>query len=410
MGLAADGGLLIPEGFPSLTMSDFDSEDSIQSVASHIFSHFFKDDLIFHGKENEISKNAFNFNIPLVYLKSETAVLELFHGPTSAFKDVGARFLKECLSAIAKKENKNYTILVATSGDTGGAVAAAFDLAKHFEVFVLYPKGKVSPLQEKQLTCWGKNIHSLSVNGNFDDCQRLVKSAFSNPWWKQNKNLTSANSINIARILPQTVYYAAASLWYYKKTGKKPGFIIPSGNLGNGIAALWAKEMGFPIREVHFATNENRSIVDYVSGQDWKPQSTKITLANAMDVGNPSNIERLFSLYKSQNEFRGIIQSTSVSNEEIQAAIATGEAKWNQVWCPHTATAAVVRENLNSSDWIIVATAHPAKFAETVQPLIHSPLIMPDNLSALYSKTSNYSEIQPTDESLINSVISSKKI
>ena len=408
IGLASDGGLLIPNEFPLFSVKDFQGDDSIQKVAAAIFAKFFKDDPIFEGKENIISNNSFNFEIPLVYLKSETAVLELFHGPTSAFKDVGARFLAECLKVIALTEKKHYTILVATSGDTGGAVASAFNLADNFDVYILYPKGKVSVLQEKQLTCWGKNIHSLSVRGNFDDCQRLVKSAFLNPWWQQNKNLTSANSINIARILPQAVYYAASSLWYYKKTGAMPGFIIPTGNLGNGVAALWAKQMGFPIREIHFATNENRSITDYISGKEWMPQSTKVTLANAMDVGNPSNIERLFSLYKTQDDFKGIISSSSVSDLEIKSTIATGEAKWNQVWCPHTATAAIVREHLKSPNWIIVATAHPSKFAEIVAPLIHNPLIMPDNLAALYSKETNFSEIQPNDDSLIEAVKSTK--
>jgi threonine synthase len=407
-GLASDGGLFVPQSFPKFEMKDF-KDDSIQNVASKIFSEFFKDEILFDKKESEISKKAFNFKIPLIYLNNDTAVLELFHGPTAAFKDVGARFLAECLKVVAGSDEKKYTILVATSGDTGGAVAAAFNLAKNFEVFVLYPKGKVSPLQEKQLTCWGSNIHALSVDGNFDDCQRMVKSAFLSSWWKKNKNLTSANSINIARILPQAIYYAASSLWYLKKNGFWPGFIIPSGNLGNGMAALWAKQMGFPIREIVFATNENKSIVDYVSGNPWKPNRTKITLANAMDVGNPSNIERLFNLYSNQKEFKGIVNAQSVSDHEIKETISLGQEKWNQIWCPHTATAAYVRESLSSPHWIIVSTAHPAKFSEVVTPLIQNKLEFPTNLKDLYSKKSNFIEIKATDEALIKAVLNFEK-
>jgi threonine synthase len=359
IGLASDGGLFVPESFPYFDLKQFSGTESIQEIAQVILNKFIQDDPLL-GQPEDIKKfiqSAFDFPIPLNYLNHSTAILELFHGPTAAFKDIGAKFLSACLTRLAEVENKKYTILVATSGDTGGAVASAFNLNDRFEVVVLFPKGKVSSLQEKQLTCWGNNVISVAVNGNFDDCQKLVKSAFSNSWWKTNRNLTSANSINLARILPQSIYYAAASLWYFHRTGSKPGFVIPSGNLGNGVAALWAKEMGFPIRWIIFATNENRPIVDYLENKGWNPQPTKTTLANAMDVGNPSNMERLMDLYPDVRPIRNIANGLSVSDSQIKETIKDGPKDWGQVWCPHTATAVFARTKLKSDHWIIVSTA-----------------------------------------------------
>jgi threonine synthase len=411
IGLASDGGLFVPESFPYFDLKQFSGTESIQEIAQVILNKFIQDDPLL-GQPEDIKKfiqSAFDFPIPLNYLNHSTAILELFHGPTAAFKDIGAKFLSACLTRLAEVENKKYTILVATSGDTGGAVASAFNLNDRFEVVVLFPKGKVSSLQEKQLTCWGNNVISVAVNGNFDDCQKLVKSAFSNSWWKTNRNLTSANSINLARILPQSIYYAAASLWYFHRTGSKPGFVIPSGNLGNGVAALWAKEMGFPIRWIIFATNENRPIVDYLENKGWNPQPTKTTLANAMDVGNPSNMERLMDLYPDVRPIRNIANGLSVSDSQIKETIKDGPKDWGQVWCPHTATAVFARTKLKSDHWIIVSTAHPAKFLETVQPLINQKVVLPASLEALYKRQSCFYEIEPTDEALRDLLIKKSK-
>src|SRR6185295_226688 len=275
---------------------------------------------------SEICREAFNFPIVLNYIGYDTAVLELFHGPTAAFKDVGARFLAACVSRLPGRR----MVLVATSGDTGGAVAAAFHEHPEIEVVILFPKDKVSQRQQAQLTCWGESVRAFAVRGDFDDCQRIVKTAFGNTEWAEAHGLLSANSINQGRILPQTVYYAAAGLWYLRQKGARAGFIIPTGNLGNAVAAFWAREMGLPLREIILATNANDAVPDYFASGLWEPHQTIPTLANAMDVGHPSNIERLLNLYPEVSELRKIAHAFSVSDEEIAATIARGETSWGQ--------------------------------------------------------------------------------
>jgi threonine synthase len=261
MGLAPDGGLLIPDHFPIFTSKDLAilMTASFSDVAKIIAKKFAEKDVL-EEKIEAICDEAFNFIIPLVKLKKNTAFLELYHGPTCAFKDIGARFLASSISQLQAIKNKKLTVIVATSGDTGSAVASAFYQKPFVDVIVLYPDGKVSPRQEIQLTCWGDNILSFAVHGVFDDCQKMVKEAFLDPWWKTHKNLISANSISIGRILPQTFYYAWASLKYFNENKAEAGFIIPSGNLGNATACLWAKKMGFPIREIMMTTNLNHSL------------------------------------------------------------------------------------------------------------------------------------------------------
>ena len=214
----------------------------------------------------------------------------------SSFKDFGAHFLAECLNTLT---NCKKTILVATSGDTGSAVASAFYGKLNYRVIILYPDGQISAKQEHQMTCWDRNIFAFAVNGNFDQCQQLVKSAFCDPIWQSSEGLSSANSINIGRLLPQITYYASSSLKFYRKYGKKPGFIIPSGNLGNATAAFWAKAIGFPIREIVLATNANQVITDYLNSGSYQSRQSITTVANAMDVGDPSNLERLNHLFDS---------------------------------------------------------------------------------------------------------------
>jgi threonine synthase len=290
---------------------------------------------------------------------------------------------------------------VATSGDTGGAVAAAFHRRAGIEVAVLFPKGLVSPTQERQLTCWGDNVRSFAVRGTFDDCQRLVKEAFLDPELTASRSLSSANSINLGRLLPQAVYYAAASLAIRRAYGEPASFVIPSGNLGNSLACLWARRLGLPIADVVLAHNANRAVPDFLRTGRWSPLPSIATLASAMDVGNPSNLERLRSLYPDVDALRGAVRADSVDDEHIRARIRAGFDRYGQLWCPHTATAAEVYERLpaarrDSHPWVIVATAHAAKFREIVEPLVGRPLPMPQALAELYARPTSCTEMAPT--------------
>ena len=393
--IAPDGGLYVPVNFPAFKISDFDGLASWSEIGTRMLAPFFNGDAL-APQIAEICSEAFNFIIPLNYLSDDTAVLELFHGPTAAFKDVGARFLAACVSRLTGRR----TVIVATSGDTGGAVAAAFHEYSEIDVIVLFPKNKVSPRQQQQLTCWGESIRAFAVRGDFDDCQRIVKTAFANRGWAQAKGLLSANSINLGRLLPQTVYYAAASLWYLRQRGALPGFIVPTGNLGNAVAAFWARQMELPVREIILATNANDSIPSYFASGSWKPHPTIATLANAMDVGNPSNMERLLDLYPAITDLRKTAKSFSVNDEEIADTIAHEYSCSRQTWCPHTATAVHVRRRLSTPHWIIVATAHPAKFDSVVEPLIGRTLNAPKSLAHLYEAPSRFEEIDPDFEAL----------
>ncbi len=395
-GLAADGGLYVPEKFPAFDVGSFPINASLSQVGELVLGGFVEEPS-FKISLAEICHRTFNFPIPLEPLDDSTWMLELYHGATAAFKDVGARFLAESINVLGVKEPQ--TVMVATSGDTGSAVAGAFFRKASIEVVILFPKGRVSEVQQKQLTCWGENVKAFSVRGTFDDCQRIVKEAFLAPQWKK-KNLISANSINVIRILPQMVYYIWASLKYYQKTGKKPGFIIPSGNLGNALAAIWAKKMNFPIGKIVLACNANRTVVDYFETGNWNPRPTLSTLANAMDVGNPSNMERLRYLYPDLVSLEKDIEAVSVSDEEIRSAIQDSDKRWGRILCPHTATAAFVRSKLPGTDWIIVATAHPAKFRSIVQPLVRDQIALLPSLELFEKMQSRYEEIDPTLASL----------
>lgn len=388
--IAPDGGLYVPVSFPAFKVEDFEELESWREIGERILEIFFEDDAL--GPQlAEICSEAFNFPVPLNYLNDDTAVLELFHGPSAAFKDVGARFLAACVSRLSGRR----TVIVATSGDTGGAVAAAFHEHPEIQVIVLFPKNKISPRQQQQLTCWGESVRAFAVRGDFDDCQRIVKSAFANRAWADAQGLLSANSINLGRLLPQTVYYAAAGLWYLRERGRVPGFIIPTGNLGNAVAAFWARRMGLPVREIVLATNANDAIPVYFSSGSWTPHPTVATLANAMDVGNPGNMERLLDLHAEVGELRKIAQSFSVSDQEITDTIAGDYRSRQLIWCPHTATAVHARERLSSPHWIIVATAHPAKFDSIVEPLIDRAVNVPQSLARLLNAPSHFTEIDP---------------
>ena len=405
-GLAADGGLYVPDSFPQLDLEGLPASHALASLAQRLLEPFFGDDAL-HAQLGEITAEAFNFPAPLTPLKGgaeSVEVLELFHGPTAAFKDFGARFLAGCFAQLAR-ESTPTTILVATSGDTGSAVAAAFHRRPGFEVVILYPKGLVSERQERQLTCWDDNVRTVAVRGTFDDCQRLVKRAFTDEALRRSHRLTSANSINIGRLLPQIVYHAAASLDVKRRTGEPASFIVPSGNLGNAVACVWARAMGMPIAEIVLAHNANRTVPDYFDSGTWEPRASVATLASAMDVGDPSNAERLRSLYSDLDVMRHELAAVSISDEQIRARIRADFSTYGRVWCPHTAVAAeayaeLPQELRRARHWVLVATAHPAKFNEIVEPLIGGEVAVPANLAALLALPAQVTELDADFESL----------
>jgi threonine synthase len=400
-GLAPDGGLYVPQAWPDLSRM---MPGDLPSMGQQLIGSFAAGDALAEAVP-AITRDAFNFAAPLKALtpSGRLRVLELFHGPTAAFKDFGARFLAASLARIARS-GRTLRILVATSGDTGGAVAAAFHRRPGMQVVVLFPKGLVSPTQQQQLTCWGDNVTSLAVRGTFDDCQRLVKAAFLDESLRQKVEMSSANSINLGRLLPQVVYYAASSLEVQAQTGDKASYIIPSGNLGNAAACLWARRMGFPIDRIVLAHNANATVPEFLSTGKLQPRPSVATLASAMDVGNPSNLERLLNLYPDAASLGQQVSAWSISDAAIQARIRIDHATYGETWCPHTATAAEVHALLPEAEkhahqWIIVATAHPAKFREIVEPLVGA-VPVPENLRQLYDLPSVFSEIDPSVKDL----------
>jgi threonine synthase len=405
-GLAPDGGLYVPDSFPQLDPAGLPASQALASLAQRLLDPYFSDDAL-HPQLGEITAEAFSFAAPLTPLKGgaeSVEVLELFHGPTAAFKDFGARFLAGCLARLARGSLPT-TILVATSGDTGSAVAAAFHRRPGFDVVILYPKGLVSERQERQLTCWDDNVRTVAVRGTFDDCQRLVKRAFTDEKLRRSHRLTSANSINIGRLLPQLVYHAAASLDVKRRTGEPASFIVPSGNLGNAVACVWARAMGMPIGEIVLAHNANRTVPDYFDSGTWQPRASVATLASAMDVGDPSNAERLRILYSDLDVMRHELAAVSISDEQIRARIRADFSTYGRVWCPHTAVAAeayaeLPQELRRARHWVIVATAHPAKFNEIVEPLIGGEVAVPANLAALLALPTQVTELDADFESL----------
>jgi threonine synthase len=400
-GLAPDGGLYVPETWPSLPISAFDGAKTLPEVANILIAPFAAGDPI-ASEIPAITRDAFDFPAPVVPVTKDgkLSVLELFHGPTAAFKDFGARFLAATMQRLRKDASKPLNILVATSGDTGGAVAAAFYRRPGVQVSVLFPKGLVSPTQELQLTCWGDNVHSYRVSGTFDDCQRLVKDAFVDPQLKARFELSSANSINLGRLLPQAVYYAAVSLAIWREHGVEPDFIIPSGNLGNSVACIFARKIGLPIGRVVLAHNANRTVPDFLSSGDWKPRASVPTLASAMDVGTPSNMERMRALFPDMDSIRGAVRAESVTDDAIRARIAADFREYGKTWCPHTATAAEVHARMSVADrgegrWVLVSTAHPAKFREIVEPLIGQRIEIPESLAKLFSRPVSCADLEP---------------
>ena len=411
-GIAPDGGLSLPLTLPQFTIEDFAEADDLLSVARRYLRPYFEGSTLAADLDS-ILRETFSFDIPAVPIPVESGtalLLELFHGPTAAFKDIGAGFLAACISRLnrpgpGEAEKPTLTILVATSGDTGGAVAAAFDGRPGVRVVVLYPDGRVSARQAHQLTCWSDNVLSLAVQGSFDDCQRLVKSAMADAELNRRYRFSSANSINIGRLLPQSIYYADASLRHYRSTGRKPGFIVPTGNLGNAFACILAREAGLPVGDIVLATNANTLIGDYLQGAPWQPRASIQTLASAMDVGNPSNMERLQNFLGDAAALNQVISVISVSDLDIEKQIRTVYNDYGFTICPHTATAMHAYHQMSdiertSEDWILVATAHAAKFESIVEPIIGASIPLPKGLSDIMSRPSRFTRIDADMKSL----------
>ena len=392
-GAAPDGGLYMPDAIPAAP-DDLDPETPLAEFATAPLKPFFEGDRL-ASELPTICAEAFNFDVPLVTPDPERPglhALELFHGPTGAFKDFGARFLMGCFDRIA--EGAPLNVLVATSGDTGGAVGCAAENRSSVRATILFPHGRVSPFQERQLTCWGGNVQALDVDGDFDDCQRLVKAAFADSEMSADYRLTSANSINFGRLLPQLAYNARAALQIYAKTGLEPGIVVPSGNLGQGFSILLAQAMGLPVGPVILATNANRTLKDWRDTGKYAARPSLETLANAMDVGNPSNFERVSALGIEPDD----LQVELVSDEQIRARIAADYQQSGYVWCPHSATAAEAYDRLSDEEkaerpWIVAATAHPYKFADIVEPLIGAKIEPTPALAEIYERSTRKLEI-----------------
>ena len=402
-GLAPDGGLYVPERLPATGSEALDSDGGLPRVAERVLAPFFADGPLAEPL-GDICRASLDLPLPIESLpeRDDAAgpawMLELFHGPTAAFKDFAARFLAECMDRLAVPGTVR-TILVATSGDTGGAVAAAFHGRDAFRVRILYPDGRVSPLQAHQLGAFGGNVTAYRVAGSFDDCQRLVKGALNDAELRETARLSTANSICIGRLLPQVAYYAFAALRLRAQTDRELQVIVPTGNLGNALACVLARELGFPIGDIWLATNANRTLPDYFERGDYVGRDGLATLANAMDVGDPSNFERLAWLYRDRDLRQARIHALSVSDDAIRARIRREHEARGLIVCPHTACAMEVlaqrRRGGDARPFLVAATAHPAKFAEVVEPLVGRTIEPPPALADLLARPSHAKPLAP---------------
>jgi threonine synthase len=390
LGLAPDRGLYFPESITPLPNTFFQNIENLyhEEIAFEAIQQFVGDEIP-EAELKRIIAETLCFDFPCVPVEDNVYSLELFHGPTMAFKDVGARFMSRCLGYFNRNDDKKVTVLVATSGDTGGAVASGFLGVKGVEVIILYPSGKVSEIQERQLTTLGQNIKALEVDGVFDDCQDMVKKAFLDDTLK-HKNLTSANSINIARWLPQMFYIFFA----YKQLKKHHKPIIlscPSGNFGNICAGIMAKRLGLPIAHFVAATNANDTVPRFLEKGNYDPKPSIATISNAMDVGNPSNFIRIQELYHHDlNEFEKDFSSYSYTDGETEAAMQDIYARTQYIAEPHGAIGYLglkkEMEKQPNSVGVFLETAHPIKFLDTVEPLMDLKLPIPKQIESVLNK------------------------
>ena len=400
-GLAPDGGLYFPGEIKTRATRRFDACATLPQVARVFLKPFFEGDSLLDDLR-AICDSSLDIETPLAPLAPDSLLLELFHGPTAAFKDYGARFLANTLGRLPAggKGETPLTILVATSGDTGSAVAAAFHRMPGFRVVILYPDGRVSKRQAHQLGCFGDNVLALRVPSGFDQCQALAKQAFSDSELRARVPLSSANSISLGRLLPQATYYAFASLLHERATLRRLSFIVPTGNLGNAVAALIAKRAGLPIGRVLFATNRNRTVPDFIASGAYHARPSVGTLANAMDVGDPSNVARLRFMIAEDPALPSALAALSVDDETIRSRIRSGEADYGKVFCPHTACGIEMLEHErrlgSKDDFCVVATAHPSKFEDVVEPLVGHEVAPPPALAAMLARPAR-SEVLPPD-------------
>lgn len=405
--LPADGGLYMPESIPQLPASFFENltEMRFQDMAKVLCTPYLAED--FSSDEIEdIITTAVSFPAPLVPVDNQISSLELWHGPTLAFKDFGARFMAAVMGRLVKEETRDLHILVATSGDTGGAVASGFLGIDKVKVTILYPAGKVSPLQEKQLTTLGQNIQALRVDGTFDDCQRMVKTAFLDKELNERFMLASANSINISRLIPQMFYYANA----YAQAEQKEKLVVavPSGNFGNLTAGLMAKRMGLPIHRFIAATNVNDIVPEYLDRGIFNPRPSVPTISNAMDVGNPSNFQRMLDLYSGEHaRMTKDVQGFAYTDDETKACIREVHGRTGYMMDPHGAVAYLaLKDSLKDGEnGILLETAHPAKFLPVMKDLIPD-FPVPERLSDLAEKPASFLEVPSRFEALKDFMIS----
>jgi threonine synthase len=412
-GMPIDNGLFVPAELPLLPLAFTSTLEqySFQELGLFISQAFLGDEIGTNELE-QIIQESLDFPIHISTLDESTHVLELYHGPSFAFKDVGARFMARCMAHFNTQENRDLHILVATSGDTGGAVAMGFDQVPGIQVTLLYPSGKVSPLQEKQLTTQGNNIHALEVEGTFDDCQYLVKHAFLDQALRRSIRISSANSINIARLIPQTFYYWEAYK-QIKQQGDQFVFSVPSGNLGNLTAGLMAQRMGLPAHHFVAASNANEVFPKYLQTGQFNPMPSKETLSNAMDVGNPSNFARIAHLYGSTwNIAKEHIDGYRFSDAETKAVMRETYARYKYIFEPHGAIGYMGWRTYQKANpettGIILETAHPAKFKETIDAVLNTNIPLPKGLQNLLSKEKRSMKIKADYEALKEHLLSLK--
>jgi threonine synthase len=384
-GQAPDKGLYFPETIPQIKKEWIDNIENIsnEEIAFEVIKPYV-DNAINENDLFNIVKETINFNIPLVKVTDNISSLELYHGPTLAFKDIGARFMSRCLGHFVKGADKKVTVLVATSGDTGGAVANGFYNVEGVDVVILYPSGKVSSVQEKQLTTLGNNIHALEVEGNFDDCQQMVKAAFMDEELNKKLFLTSANSINVARWLPQQFYYFFAYKQWQEKNNP-PVISVPSGNFGNICAGLLANASGLPVKHFIAACNANDVVPQYFATENYQSKKAVATISNAMDVGDPSNFVRIMEIFQQQfSSLKNKVSSCSISDAVTKETLLSVFSEQQYLCDPHGAVAYKALQDylqINPNDkGIFLETAHPVKFYDVVEPIINQPVPIPESI------------------------------